>query len=339
MKNIAIILILLSTHFVYAQDAQFSQFTASPLNLNPALTGNSPCDWRLVLNARNQWIGVANGNTYLTGSISGDVAIGKIKNKKTNFGGVGLLINGDKSGSLNMMSTDILANGAYHFVMGKAGLSTLSFGLQMGIKIKSVDNSLMTLPDDVDRVTGAIVPSHSAVVTNPTIINPDASFGAMFSSRPSTKVNYYVGTGFFHLTQTKYSFTGGNDNRKYFKFSGHGGVNIDVKQVSFMPSTIWMYENGSVQYSIGSYFKYKLTKETKTNNKPMAVYIGGWYKDIKAVTVAARFEYDGLNVGVSYDFNMSSLGTLNSAGAPELSIVYTGCLKRNPNKFGCPVVF
>ena len=71
----------------------------------------------------------------------------------------------------------------------------------------------------------------------------------------------------------------------------------------------------------------------------MAVYIGGWYKDIKAVTVAARFEYDGLNVGVSYDFNMSSLGTLNSAGAPELSIVYTGCLKRNPNKFGCPVVF
>ena len=53
-----------------AQDPSFSQFFASPLNINPALTGNINADWRIIANFRNQWIGPA--SPYVTGTVSYD---------------------------------------------------------------------------------------------------------------------------------------------------------------------------------------------------------------------------------------------------------------------------
>ena len=36
-----------------AQDPNFSQFFSSPLNINPALTGNINADWRAIANFRD----------------------------------------------------------------------------------------------------------------------------------------------------------------------------------------------------------------------------------------------------------------------------------------------
>ncbi len=52
------------------QDPSFAQFFSSPLNINPALTGNINADWRLISNLRDQWIGPA--SPYATGTISYD---------------------------------------------------------------------------------------------------------------------------------------------------------------------------------------------------------------------------------------------------------------------------
>ena len=52
------------------QDPNFAQFFSSPLNINPALTGNINGDWRVISNFRDQWIGPA--SPYMTGSISYD---------------------------------------------------------------------------------------------------------------------------------------------------------------------------------------------------------------------------------------------------------------------------
>jgi len=55
-------LLLLSVFFgkvVMAQDSHFSQFWANPLHLNPALTGNSFADMRIISNYRTQWKAVA----------------------------------------------------------------------------------------------------------------------------------------------------------------------------------------------------------------------------------------------------------------------------------------
>ena len=58
---------------VTAQDPNFSQFFASPLTLNPALTGKFDGDFRFAANYRNQWPSI--NNAYTTGTASFDMGI------------------------------------------------------------------------------------------------------------------------------------------------------------------------------------------------------------------------------------------------------------------------
>src|SRR6186997_2334542 len=51
-----------------AQDPNFSQFFASPLTLNPALTGKFDGTFRLAGNYRNQWPSINNAFVTKTGS-------------------------------------------------------------------------------------------------------------------------------------------------------------------------------------------------------------------------------------------------------------------------------
>ncbi len=66
----AIILLIMMSPRLYSQDPSFSQFFSSPLNINPALTGNINGDWRVISNFRDQWIGPA--SPYTTGTVSYD---------------------------------------------------------------------------------------------------------------------------------------------------------------------------------------------------------------------------------------------------------------------------
>src|SRR5438034_10319707 len=81
-KSIIVIFIsLMIAGNSYAKDPAFSQFFSSPLNINPALTGNINADWRAISNFRDQWIGPA--SPYATGTISYDRKI--LQNKIPNI--------------------------------------------------------------------------------------------------------------------------------------------------------------------------------------------------------------------------------------------------------------
>jgi len=59
-----IILLVFLSDVVSAQDPSFSQFFASPLTLNPALTCKFNGDYRAESNYRNQWPDV--NKAYIT---------------------------------------------------------------------------------------------------------------------------------------------------------------------------------------------------------------------------------------------------------------------------------
>ncbi len=58
----------ITSFFLKAQDPNFSQFFASPLTLNPALTGKFDGQLRIAGNYRNQWPTI--NNAYSIGSYS-----------------------------------------------------------------------------------------------------------------------------------------------------------------------------------------------------------------------------------------------------------------------------
>ncbi|MFZ9207484.1 MAG: type IX secretion system membrane protein PorP/SprF, partial [Sediminibacterium sp.] len=55
---------------VSAQDPHFSQFFASPLTINPALTGKFDGKYRITSNHRNQWPTI--NNAFITTTASFD---------------------------------------------------------------------------------------------------------------------------------------------------------------------------------------------------------------------------------------------------------------------------
>ena len=68
-----LLMAMLLTKTSYGQDPSFSQFFSSPLNVNPALTGNINADWRVVSNLRDEWIQPA--SPYATGTLCFDKKI------------------------------------------------------------------------------------------------------------------------------------------------------------------------------------------------------------------------------------------------------------------------
>jgi hypothetical protein len=75
MKRILTLVIALTfcLQSTWAQDPNFSQFFASPMTLNPALTGKFDGVFRVAGNYRNQWPTI--NNAFVTKTVSVDFSI------------------------------------------------------------------------------------------------------------------------------------------------------------------------------------------------------------------------------------------------------------------------
>src|ERR1700685_10777 len=80
-----------------SQDPGFSQFFASPLTLNPALTGKFNGVLRIAGNYRNQWPAI--NNAFITSTVSVDAPILANKLPVNDTWGIGLMGMTDKTAS------------------------------------------------------------------------------------------------------------------------------------------------------------------------------------------------------------------------------------------------
>src|SRR5829696_5002941 len=95
-KLLCFFLILISALGAAAQDPNFSQFFASPLTLNPALTGKFDGQYRVAGNYRNQWPTI--NNAYTTATVSFDASILRSSIPEYDQFGFGIMAFSDKSG-------------------------------------------------------------------------------------------------------------------------------------------------------------------------------------------------------------------------------------------------
>ena len=99
MKKPVLILLLslLMANAIQAQDPAFSQFFASPLTLNPALTGKFNGQLRVAGNYRNQWPAV--NNAFITSTVSVDGSILADRLSENDAWGIGIMAMSDKTAS------------------------------------------------------------------------------------------------------------------------------------------------------------------------------------------------------------------------------------------------
>jgi len=94
-----------------AQDIHFSQFYASPMTLNPSLTGKISSKYRMTGIYRSQWGSVS--VPFITFSGSFDLPFLQ-KQLKKNFLGAGLVVLNDKSGTGALTNQSVYVSLAYH---------------------------------------------------------------------------------------------------------------------------------------------------------------------------------------------------------------------------------
>ena len=319
------IVLLLITLFLLkpsasAQDPQFSQFYASPLYLNPALTGNTYQD-RIILNYRRQWLGIAPG--YETYCVSYDHNDSKLH---SGFGGMVLR---DVAGSNGLAFTHAAFN--YSFEARIDHKRAVRFGTRLGYTLRQFDQGSLVFADQIIREDPSA--SIEAGFRNSTSYF-DGSTGVMYFSEA-----FWFGVSFNHLNRPQQTlFTDGNV-RLPVRSSFHTGYRFAMDGQKLRRSKTYM--------TVAAHYK----MQDKWDQLDIGTYLdhdrlnfGLWYRGLPAVksyqpgypndeSIIAMVGYETpqqIRITYSYDITISLL-SMRSGGAHEISVIYEWP-KRGKNK-------
>lgn len=328
--------IVLSGSSLHAQDAHFSQFYNTPLFSNPAYTGVISGNMRAGLAYRKQWTSVSgSGSDYTTLAASADGSFFKRKTKRGNFAGLGLSFFNDKAGDSKFGTTTVNLSGSYVFSVSYMKDMFVSIALQGGYNQRSFSPGGLKWDNqwNVDHYDESI-PGEIPGSTSKSFM--DLTVGGMFFYTGDANRKYHIGAAFHHLNGPNVSFYGKERlKRKYFF---HGGATYGSRNSNKVVQPYFMLSKQGRHYNIlfGSYLKYITRKASVITGRSgeKSVSIGAFYRVMDAVILAARYEVNGLAVGITYDITLSGfLKAANGMGGPELTLLYnTAGLK--PKKAG-----
>jgi type IX secretion system PorP/SprF family membrane protein len=299
-----------------AQDLHFSQFESSPLNLNPALTGDFDGNFRIIGNHRNQWQSIT--EPFKSYSVSADALLTNFMSENRSVG-LGLLLNTDKAGDSEFGMTQVGFQIAYREKLPGNSKTEVSFGIQTSFNQKNLNYNNLRFNSQYDGIKfDPNLPSNQQFA-NDKIKYWDLAIGINLHHTVNRKIKIYGGLASFHLSKPDQSFTQKERIPLDKRTNIHAGAEISIQQALIIyPSLLYMKQGKFKELNLGGNVKFKLQ-----NTIIPAVYVGSWYRMKDAFFVKLGFDYKNLNLGMSYDFNTSKLKTAsNSRGGFELSAIY-----------------
>ncbi len=312
-----------------AQDPHYTQYFASPLTLNPALTGLTQCDLRLAANYRTQW-GSVSPNPYITGTVSYDMATMKDRLNNGDALGIGILGMFDRSGLGGLQNVTVGLSVAYHKAFGVEKQHTLSLGVQGALVQKSIDFTKLKFEDQFDYQTGGTPYSTSETFGNADLTYPDFNLGLMYSGRITEHATAYAGFSVYHLTQPVETFL--NDNHKiHSRYTGYLGGSFDLNEnIVLYASGLYQSQASASEILAGAAVGFVLNPgHDEEFVKNTILYLGGWYRYGDAVSPYIGFEWSKMKLGVSYDVNLSNFAAAtNGNGGYEISLIFNGCINK-----------
>ncbi len=316
----------------YAQDPNFSQFFASPLTLNPALTGKFNGSLRIAGNYRNQWPTI--NNAFRTSTLSADFQLLSRtipENDQFGFGMMGMYdINGDGIMKNSYASASI----AYHKGLDVDGYHSLGAGFSGSYAQRRLDISKLDFQDELTSLgfTGVT----SEVFNNNSFVNigyADVNAGVIYNGATNDYNNFYVGASVYHINRPKVSFQGANFIMSP-RYTIHAGGYFPVADATTLfVSANHQRQAGASEIIMGGAVGFTVNGDF---GNPTDVYAGAFVRLGDAIIPYAGLEFGNFRFGVSYDVNTSRLAAASRRrGGMEVSLIYIK--KRNdPNSKGLP---
>lgn len=301
--------------FTHAQDIHFSQFQRSYLNLNPALTGSFDADYRLNGNYKNQWSSIS--EPYRTISFTAE-AKNLIKKQKNIH--LGLVLFNDEAGLGGLQTTQFALSVAYSYALNYDSTFIIKAGVQSGINARSINFDLFTYDRQYDG----------------TAFNPNLESGENFDRSSYTNFTLHSGLAFDYLIENRkkisFGYAAYNLNQSNQSFQG-SNIPLDVRsnwfvqadyyiseKIDLLPALLYSNQGTFKETVFGTDMRYRMDE---SNYKNENVYFGLWYRNKDALIVSAGFDYRQLNLGLSYDINVSGLDVAtDNRGGLEISLTY-----------------
>jgi len=325
----------------WAQDPAFSQFFASPLTLNPALTGKFNGSLRIAGNYRNQWPQI--NNAFITSTISVD---GNILTNKINNGdawGIGLMAMTDKTADGILNSNYIAFSTAYQKTLDENGWNQIGIGFQGSYANKRLDGTKLNFEDQLDQQGGWSLPSAESISGHQVNLSYfDLNIGALYNGSTDGNNNYYFGISAYHILQPTESFTGNSAYILHPRITAHGGFSFPLSQqnnnnfIHF--SGLYSKQANAVDAEIGGAWSNNLNSDMASS--PINLYLGVWARFSNltdAIIPYVGLDVGSFTVGMSYDVNVSSLQSASqSQGGVEISIIYIKKPAEGSKTIPCP---
>ena len=315
MLTLVLLLVTLSSQ---AQDYHFSQYFASPSNINPALTGITDGHMRVAANYRNQWFGSMPFRTYgisLDGNINRHIMDG-------NHLGVGASFFQDKYEGNGFINTNMNVSVAYNLKISGYPLQYIGLGIQTGMLSKTIDFN--------NDVFGNFYENGSN--TDP-LLNADLG-GMKFDI--GTGLSYFLsvreehvftfGLSAFHLNRPKFGHE--KSDPLMIRYVAYTSAEIVMDKFIVIPTFLFQRQGPSMELNTGFYGGYILEK--RKNNYEF--YVGSQFRISRDITnglspesiiPAIRVKAYRTMLGLSWDFPLAELSQLsNGIGSPEVSLVF-----------------
>lgn len=352
MKKIFLpVLLLFAALSAWAQDPSFAQFFSSPLNINPALTGNTIGDWRVISNFRDQWI---NARTpFATATISADAKLTQNsvnnyvdENFRVSTGGMFMF---DKSmagtmkgtyGSLNLSANLLLAQGSGNDWNGNRIRHNNKVGAVDGVEHrlgagfgaiygnKKVDYSNFTFGNQFNGSGfDPSVPSGENISQSvKSYISMSAGILYNFISE-NTSVD--LGLAGFHLNKPKQTVLNDKSSVLAPRYVLHGNMETLLSDhIVLQANGIFQTQAGTKYFSVGGALGYFLSNDEDANNAILNA--GLWYWSDNAIIPYLGLGYKNFQFGASYDITTSTLGTAQKRPKTfELSLIIRGMSENN----------
>lgn len=331
-KLILIAVISCITTQAYSQiDKQFSMYSQTKLQINPAAAGFFKAKYKFFANYRQQWWSVTQ-NPITTYSASFDTRIYEDQ-RGGRFVGAGLFFANDVSGDLKYNQLNIAVPISYSIRLDE--FNYLSAGLSPGYFQRSINNNDPTFDNQWTNTGGydQTIPSGEQIFNDRFLIGRfDMAAGLYWEFNYDEYTYMSLGISSSHITRPKINFLPEDpeepgNSRMYRSMNLHyfGNFGQEDFPLTFRPSAMWTVQGPQQSLVFGTTIDILLRGESKMTGyyNRTSLELGGHFRLDDALIASLALHTGGFSAGVSYDFVISSLKIASGIqGGTEFFIFY-----------------
>lgn len=301
-----ILLFLLTTRLLTAQDLHLSNYQPAGMLTNAALTGNMGADYQISFQYRNQWMAIPE-HAYTTFGLGAEMKWRQL--------GLGVLVNKNDAGPASLSATQVLLSAAYHRPLGQH--STLSLGASGGMLQKRILPEVFSWDSqyvDGEGFDSSLPSGEPFLQTSRTLADFSIGIGLNTAMGASGKTKLRLGANLAHVNVPNESFYGEAANLP-MRTTLHGSLQVQADEHFFIePHFLYLHQGQHAEQLLGANFLMVIEED-------FSVRLGLASRMGDALVGQAELQMADKSFWFSYDATVSGLRSANAnKGAWEAGI-------------------